>query len=946
MRRELREAGFYIQPPYIGWDYVARVASAGRSLMTIQVTSESGDIPPIVGEVAYIGTSPRQWDIGITRIRSYTTGIIGVAENEIEWNTNLWVWCPRTFAPMAKIQRVASDSGRPMVWMDYDITPRPLPPKVNVAGPLVVNPTEINYYYVTARAMEANASIGSPPSSVQAYPDGSVSVNGWEVAVSFPTSGSKIIIVSVTDSNGQTGRRIVPIVCGVPPTERVILESVSWQLNGGFRFDVRMPMEMMRPLQAAIFRFGPKFVQLWQIEPEEDFTPDARMMRVVFLSALAMADKLISHSMLLEDGARDSWYRIPGLNARRAIHMMLEFHSTLNENANIVYLSNRMELPIHSQQFHEGSLLGQVAQLAKDCLSAGFEEFDNVVYFREEACLVSDRSSFPRHTIEPIGQVRETANEPIGRLQAGGFAYQTPYLSRWPGTTPEIWRPTDDVKGLVVADQDDLNRAAGMLASYRQANDLSFPVAEAFDWLPPFSTIWESTITGEVQPLRMQARMDGGVNPLVEVSVKRITPQLIGETIEIPTEPVPPPVEFPPPPPIEPPPSMVTGYAFIRCEHYIVRTPQIYSEYPHWEVICSASNYPHPYDPNHVTTFVDFRYIEAPGGAVIIAALSSGYIIRCNNPTADDPAWETIATPSLFAPTSAYRFTIGPLMTMVQDYRHIGVFASVDPGNYYVSPRYFYSNDFGASWDSSPIRSNILVWHPAIIADGTAGTNQITAHLTWAGGSATAVYQSNNRGESWVAISDGFRDFISPDGRIRKPWQYGTSGRTFYVCGFFGSGGPDFICGKSTDNLDSATETFNISGHNSTVHGMEVWTFNEKEVHVITRNNENWWHAVTFTGGSTWNVTYHGVETFGVPNVSLRGNPANNKEWTFVLEHSIDPGQNPPIRPIIYQTLDGGKTFDDLTGDWWDSGLGNEIGARPRDFLIIPPFVVKSRREP
>ena len=946
MRRELRQAGFYIQSSPVEWDYMARVASVGRSLMTISVTNESGNIPPITDEVAYIGTSPRQWDVGITRIRSYSAGSVGVAENEFEWNSNLWIWCPRTFAPMAKIQRVAGTGTRPTVWMDYDIGPSPLPPKVNVTGPLVVNPTETNYYYVTVQAMEANASIGSAPSSVLAYPDGSVNVNGWEIAVSFPTSGHKTLIVTVTDSNGQAGRRIMPIVCGVPPTEQVILESVSWQLNGGFRFDVRMPLEMLRPLQPAVFQFGPKFVQLWQIEPEELPAPNASMVRVVFLSALAMADELISHSMLLENGERDSWYRLPHLNARRAIHLILEYHSTLNQNANIVYLSDRMEFPIHSQQFHEGSVLGQITQLAKDCLSAAFEELDNVVYVREEPCLVPERSSFPRYTIKPIGQVRESANKPIGRLQAGGFAYQTPYLSRWPGTTPEIWRMTDEVKGLIVIDQNDLNRAAGMLASYRQTNDWSFSVAEAFDGLPPFCTIWNSDVTGEVQPLRMQAQIVDGVDPLVEIWAKRITPPIVGETIEIPTEPVPPPIEFPSPPPINPPPSAVTGYGFIRCRYHIVRTSQIYSEYPHWEVICNASDYPHPYDPNHVPEFVDFRYIEAPGRAVIVAALSSGYIIRCNNPTDGNPTWETIASPTLFAPTSSYRFSIGPLMTMVQDYRHIGVFANTDPGTWDVSHLYFYSDDFGVSWDSSYIAGPTTVWHRVFTVDGTAGTDQITAYMVWHGGAWAATYQSNDRGLSWVRLNDGFRSPSSSDGRIRKPWQYGTSGRTFYVSGFWGIQDPDYICGKSTDNLDNVIETFNISGHDSTVYGMEVWTFDKDEIHVITRNGANWWHAVTFTGGANWAVTYHRVESFGVPEVSLRGNPANNKEWTFVLRHNIDPGNNPPHRPIIYQTLDGGYSFDDLTGDWWDSGLGNEIGAKPRDFLILPPFVAKSRREP
>jgi len=929
MRRTLQPSSVVIQPR-VDWDFIARVASTGRSLMTVSVTDVTGMLP-LAGELAYIGTSPRHWDVGMVRIRGASGDSLSVSENEIEWSTNLYIWCPRTFAPLPRIQRVADVSGTPTVWKDTDLEPVPLPPKVNIQCSLFSSGDLSGV--VSAYAFEAGASIASM--DVACYPDGDVTFSLPSFYIAFPTSGYKIIVAEATDSNGQTGRMVLPVLVNITGSPDVIINEVSWSPSEGVVVRVSSPLSEPPPLAPAFIRYGSKEFLLWVLPEEDAIKAGEWRSQLTLLSSVALLDRIVSHAFVLEDGTRDSWYKVPNLTAARALHLLLEFHSTFNLTTPVYYQSARMNLPIKAQSFSEGSVLSQANDLLKDALSC-LVQFGVDTLVVEEPLLLWDRSSVQRYSVTPM-EIREKQPSPIGELRAGGFAYDTPYLSRYPGTTPDIWQGKEDVEGLIVSSQEDLNRISGLLYMFKTYPEVNVSIAEDLHELQ-VPGLWNvgGYVTGS--PQRISAR-PSGQSFLAEATVKVETPLVAGETIIIPPPPPATPPEWPVPPMPEPPPFYSgEGLAWLLDAGYVYRSSDYYSSYPHWQQVLALGDVNPGGKP-----FVDFRYVERAGGVSIVVVTEDGevvYLPDCNAEHVGPANWQTLVSKeTLHNLVSSYlgevvnpaNTTVYQLMSLVHKPNYIGLVACFNnPDTHHTFVTYCFSEDWGQTWNfySDPWWRMTVYVRKCWWLENTAGTDELIGMFgTGIFGQSSYLYRSLNRGSTWVRI--GPDQGVAEPCKFRKPWQQGVSGGRMYKTGMpWGSNHHRFAV---TNDMGQNWTELAPSYCGSVASGLECWTYNQNQVAVVLRDSQI--HTFAFfeyLDGRLERKT-------DVPNgckhpysLEVYGNPANNREWTVLTQTGLYDADDTSI--LISNTLDGGLTWLDKTGTY--SGFLRE----PRKFLLTPPF--------
>jgi hypothetical protein len=908
--------------------------------MSINVTDAVGTLP-LVGELAYVGTVPRSWDVGLVRIRGTSGSTLSVSENEIEWNASLYIWCPRTFPPLPRLQRVADVSGTPTIWKDTDLTPVPLPPKVNIACSMFGSVGSPMSGTVTAIPMEASATITNI--SVEAFPDGVVVLALPSFAVTFPTPGYKVLLSTATDSNGQTGRMVLPVLIDLPTTPGVIIDEIGWTVDSGVTVRLSAPLMETRPLAPAFIKYGNREFLMWVISEEDNIRAGEWRSDLTLLSSVALLDKLVSHAFVLESGARDSWYKVPSLTAARALHLLLEFHSTFNWVTPVYYQSSRANLAIKAQSFSEGSVLSQANDLLKDALS-NLVQFSVPAIVCEEPLLVWDRSGINRQVITPT-EAREKTPSRIGELRAGGFAGENPYLSRYPGTTPDIWAGKEEVEGLIVQDQTDLNRVAGLLATFKTAPEISVSVAEDLHELPPVTHIWRvGGLAIDGSPQRLSARPEGQTFA-VEATIKQELPAREGETIIIPSPPPVTPPDWPVPPEPSPPPYYAgEGLAWLLDAGYVFRSTSYYTFNPMWQQVLALGDVNPGGKP-----FVAFRYVERAGAVSLVVATEDGevwYLPNCNADVVSPGDWRQLISKSrLNSLASAYigepldpsQTTVYALMTLVNRPNYVGLmvlFANLATHHTFVT--YCFSDDWGANWRfySDPWWRMTVYARKCWWLENTAGTDELLGMFgTGIFASPSYLYRSLDRGATWYRF--GPDQGVAATCKFRKPWQYGVDGRLLYKTGM--PWGNEHRLAVSTDGGTTWTE-YIPAGFTTVGLGLEYWTYDAGHVMAVVRYGSGNLACFEYRSGT---VTRKSDVPNGTrattPCFDVYGNPANRNEWAVLTVGGDYQANHNHV--LLSTTLDGGDTWVDVTGNY------RGFLRTPKSFLLTPPFGIR-RRQP
>lgn len=935
---------FFARPVWTTRPFRARITTTQRSAMELQVTDVSGDWP-LPDTVAYVGTESNPF-LHVTRVRRVdrANAKIFVAENEIDFSQHNWLYCPHLFVVLPKFQRVADVSGTPTVWKDYDLAPQPLPPKVNVTGPYHAAAGESVVLNLSWRNMEHGSSGASVEVSV---PGGTATRVGNSLLVTCQLPGFRYVSVYVTDSAGR-GAFHFPLFVATPRYRPFVRGGVM-EIDRGWTLDVEIPFPpdetpYVEPYHVVAFRYDNRW--WFGFVSAHDVDVDYRYRKLYFSvrSSVAELDNLRSHAFSLEDGARDSWYKLPELTVARAAHLLLEFHSTFNLVTPVTY-DSICDRRLKSNAFHDGSLLSQLTDdLLRDLLASVIQDTNGAVTVTRRPNLRWDRSNVQVVDVASA-EVSVARGTKLGLVKAGGFAYDTPLLSRAPGTTPGYNARTEEREGLIVESQEDLNRCAGLILADENAGDVHaslFGDVALHSVLPGVQFYRFGNVVADVLSVRVRAE---GTALLCEVEGKERSVAVAGETIVVPPPPEPYVPQLPTPPEPSPSPFVRTGIALVRARQFVVRSLNVYSYYPYWEIVFNSTLY----DGQPDSRVIDFRYVERGGFVAVLVLTNYGNIYWTPDISATPVSWSLLlgrtTLQQLLGTASVEVFN---LMTFVHDGNYVGLSAVAHYPDHSKRTYYVYSRNFGGSWNASIVRSGDFVYaHKPVTLFNTAGTEQLYM-LTSSGivATHTRIYRSENGGATW-AYDGATRGPTFPTFKSYKPWQYGTGGRIVYSQpNVFND---EYRLAKSTNGCETWTELIpSSSSYWPGQHSFEVWTFDPLHV-VCALRSKTPPHSITFfasrDGGSSWSTTTTTIQSaHSNAPISVRGNPANRDEWTVLDTTPTEGGQRGIVR--LVQTLDGGRSWRSLMGNWYDvPGLYIVSGTRTiywfgEDYLITPPFSV------
>lgn len=915
----------------------ARIVNTSRGAMELTLENVTGDWP-FADEIAYVGTVDHPF-LYVTRVRSTNAGNskIIIAENDFVFD-DMRIYCPHLFTVLPKFQRVQDVNGAPTVWKDYDLGPVALAPKVNVTGPFVAEVGVPATFTVSVINMEHGATGGAISAMTTG---GTVNVSGNQLVVTWHSPGFRYLHVNVTDSAG-IGRFKHPVFVSVDGRPAV-LDSIVLTANRGWEVEVTLSSVARledtffitpEPMGVAVVRVGDDWYYGFYRSCDMERDQYGESLKIKVVSSVQLLDGIRGHAFMLEDASRTSWYTLPGLCLRRAAHLLLEYDCTFNIVTPVVYEHSACELPIKSQAFHEGTVFNQLtSDLLNDAFIIPCQLPGGAVRMVRPPAMQWDRSAIARRTIR-LSSIQETRIQKVGLVKAGGFAYDKPLLSRAPGNCPDYWSSTEELNGLICADQQDLNRLSGLYLARANAPEVAargfMPVGESPMSAYPGISIFRSGLSDEydVERVRISAR---NCVLTAEYSGIRLTPAREGETQTVPTEPEPTPIDWPLPPGPELPPGAGFGVALVRCYGQVRRTRNVYSTYPIWETIFDIDELESDYDASSRAT-VDFRYLER-GDGVCVLLLTRNCLWLTSDIGADVVTWQRMLSRERMMALLGAQLHVLPyfLMTMVHSRDHIGMFiAAINPAEVQNVTYYLYTDDFGKSWRRTPLAGvNVYVWHVTGVAN-TAGTDEILAYLAKnIFGTGTFLVRSTDRGKTWTWHEDigGTGIYIKPV----KPWQYGVGGQIVYAQyrGF----GVDVAAGKSVNGGRSYVSRL-PTRYRSQMRGIEVWTFDPLDVGVVVWDSDarKPLFCRSRDGMQSWH--FHDLpldvpETYAY--VELHGNPANRQEWTALVADWPRPSG-----VFIVQTLDGGLTWRSLMGNWYTI----EEKYSGHDYLIVPPFAV------
>ncbi len=601
MRRERREFRFHLYP-YPGWlddpmVYRARVNVSGRSLMAIPVTEESGT-PPHENQVVYVGSAPGQWDVAVLRARSYSSGQLLVSENEVDWNTSLYVTAPLLFAPMYRPQVVQDVGGIPTVWKDTDIAFSDLyhlPPKANLSLSRRWCPVDEEVQAtVTGLAMRAGRSISSASVAVLAPPGTYTPVPGG-----YQLNAERLYWIrgAVTDSAGVSRWMVLPVFCGdAGSVRRFTLESFSgddrgWHLTVSFPLDDATPPDISPFPNWTLAVFYSDIVEFvgWLTEDSLQIDWNAGIATVTAHSALATLDRLRGFAYLIEDSsAPASWYQVHNLTAARAAHFHLEWASTFNCVCATSF-GTHMDRYLKAQSFHEGSLQRQLIEdlIADACCIAAENPAGAVSFTRPHRYLTaSERAANPVRLLA-AATVRRDTRPGVGLVRGGGFAGETPLLARYPGSCPAELQGTVRLENLIVVDQGELNRLVGQEFAAQNGVTVYAEVVDETAVVPGEACEVDGA---RIEAEKIEYSIRSGALCLAITGLEE-PPILIGETETVPPAPTPDPSQPPAPPrpptippkPSPRPPAMAYMKAVIRWgDQYLAICRDIRQSPPTW----------------------------------------------------------------------------------------------------------------------------------------------------------------------------------------------------------------------------------------------------------------------------------------------------------------------------------------------------------------------------
>jgi hypothetical protein len=462
------------------------------------------------------------------------------------------------------------------------------------------------------------------------------------------------------------------------------------------------------------------------------------------------------------------WYEQKDCNVDRALHFLLQYHSTVNEVCHVNAPNEGGDRPIAIQHFPDVSLYDQAQEsLLKDA----------------QCMLTADRQGVLKATIDPqfmtdvnrdlvpvvcslgdaqwADQVEESAlhTPQVGKIRLGGFQLETPLLSQAPGVAPLQQEAETIVEGRLLASQAEANRWSGQALA--KANNPyptvpltlrgHWPIFDPADqeWIrltvtdPLGRNVWEDKrfVVREVR-FRDLPKLGTSVTELV---LEMETDWMVGETDTIPQAPDPePPSWRPHPVPLPPPNPPIAEEWPVKLYVGTVRLGVYYTEnfggptdpMPTWAAVNTGLS-----DTTCKQLAVDYFDPEGRQYCLLTTAVGNELYRReaCGS-------WTLIL--NLAAAEALTGDLGGSLCSMCTNdgtagYVHV---VYVDgSGPYYRRAYHLYSGDHGASWNFNQVTAGFVYRGGTIRARGQTVYVGVNRDM----GGKGYFYRSPNLGVAW-----------------------------------------------------------------------------------------------------------------------------------------------------------------------------------------------------
>jgi len=503
--------------PYGEPVFTARVndPAIDRGAMTIPFDGGVGtwsDVKPgMTLWVGHTGSVSGLLEVGTVRIRAMTTGSFLVAENDdILWEDNLVLTVPGEagFRELWGVYPRLVEGAPVTFYKDYDRAyvneGTHLPPKANAGPPCVAwlgtTGAFVKWIGEDSWASEEATAIAD---QLWTFPDATPSSSGVlgtraaPVECRWTTTGFRYVELRVVDGLGTTGTVHVPtwIFGGTTqPFYRLEITSFQGDVDSGWKVGLKVfeaneddfPDQSLVVLGATV-RYGNTTTNVggfphrenvvfmgWLDRETLSFDATTETVEFEAVSSDEVMGHLPSFAFSLEQATAPTlWTEINTLSVDRAMHHLLEFHSTVNQ---VLHVNRVGEVPHRlvpsPQVFSKGSIWKQLTNdLLDDAACQAMSDKQGILWERLNPQMLeagADRNAvvvtcgLEARDFQDTSSISKPHPPSVGYVQGGGFYLTTPYLSQAPGAAPLQNFGEDKLGELIVRDQTELNLWTGL----------------------------------------------------------------------------------------------------------------------------------------------------------------------------------------------------------------------------------------------------------------------------------------------------------------------------------------------------------------------------------------------------------------------------------------------------------------------------------------------------
>lgn len=982
--------GIY-EPPIVFEAIITGSYDKGDTVISYSTVITGSYTNVVAGMTCYIGTESNGDDMGKVRVRSISSGTITLAiDKSIDYSQDLYItvrdfheiWPVFPLATVSDLNVITYYKDYDVLYSDQNTNLMPIP----IMGADYFGFFDygtIDFVSTGSYCVDNSVSIDSyewefPTGCVPSY----VVSSGTALNVQFPMPGFYTVKCTVNGSNGKSSVGYRHVALYNREGSNNLLPIMDWQLK-----DISGDWEGGWTAKIEVGEGADKFkdgylVGIWADDyyngVRQSFGNDYGREHILFMGYVNSAETqydaitsittffikgTVSHlqnkemfSVSLEHSASPSdWTQLKNMTIPKILDHYLRWHTTLFEVKDFINIkTEHADYPEQFEDITKGEILNNINNL----LSARL--FANLSSDKQGRCIVEvDLNMLPTGT-RPASvmmfddedwinrpKIDELMDIPVSNVLLGGVSYtfgeitSSAYLSRAPGTFPAYRGKSENLSGLTIADQDEINVLSGLyfakinnrIKGFTQ--DLGINI-RSVDIIPQEFYNRNLSINDTFRklewinkrfiPRQISYTHENGAL-VSKISFEAESHGTPGETIIIPTTPPqtsrPKRVYTRSRPPQQPGTSAIIpgngNTVYVLTEDKIVRTRNFSASSPTWQDITGTVNVGNPLQD----------LILDPWNPRNRAWVVGYYgVWKTTNLDATNPTWVQVLTRTQINSLTGY--------TMDASYDYVWrvhanitaenlIFIRLTAGGQSIIG---HTHDYGSTW----------FWHASNIA---VGNEQWYDNLDISDHNANVViYGRQTSNTPYVMIStDGGHTFTAKQldttsamgtVDVHIPYMDNTNDQVMYAW-TNGVGGISKLF-KTTNQGDSWTEIQPSDRINQPYpFGVHSYTQNRQIMFLGNGNNADGDTRFYFStdGGSNWTLR----STLGYSYNAFGGFPYNNGRVYCLRSADMTVLQMGTV-PCIRTSEDGGYNWLNKNGNW-----STAIGAFNTGKMIVPLWI-------